>query len=211
MNENSHKARDEGFKFRVFVSFGVFLSFLAAAGSGIILFLRPEGGLASWTGWNVFGINKKGWEGIHIISILMFVVFAAAHLRFNWKVLVAYIRRKSAAGKRLRKERIAALAVVLLVLAGAVLRAKPIWTIMGLRSEIKKGTYIVKIPPPAPNAEEMTIAELCALNNIPELDAVVRLDKAGLQTVDLKTKLADAAKAGKTTPEKIYTIIIGQP
>jgi|WetSurMetagenome_2_1015567.scaffolds.fasta_scaffold26958_3 hypothetical protein len=211
MNEDSHKAYVEWFRLRVFVSFGVFLSFLAAAGSGIILFLRPEGGLASWTGWNIFRIDKKGWEGIHIISILMFVVFAAAHLGFNWKVLVAYIRRKSAAGKRLRKERIAALAVVLLVFAGAVLRAKPFWIIMGLRSEIKKGTYTVKIQPPAPNAEEMTIAELCAMNNIPELDAVVRLDKAGLQTVDLKTKLAAAAKAGKTTPEKIYSIIIGLP
>ena len=52
--------------------------FLAAAASGIVLFLRPEGSLASWAGWHVLGIDKKGWEGVHILSVIMFVVFAAA-------------------------------------------------------------------------------------------------------------------------------------
>jgi hypothetical protein len=166
VNESGRKPGNNRFKARVFVSFGVFLSFLAAAISGIILYLRPEGSLAAWTGWNAFGIDKKGWEGLHIVSIAMFVLFAAAHLGYNWKVLIGYIRRKVADGKLLWKELTAALLIILLILAGAVTRRGPVWRLVDLRSQVKEGIHLVKVGPPVPNAQDLPIAELCALINV---------------------------------------------
>jgi hypothetical protein len=198
------------FRFRIFVSFGVFLSFLSATTSGILLFLRPEGSLASWTGWNALGIDKKGWEGVHILSIIMFLCFAAFHVCFNWKVLVGYIRRKTTEGKRLRKERIAALIVVSLVLAGAVARFRPFWKAIEFRAEFKKGAFSMKVPPPATDAEQLSLADLCALAGIQVEDALARLDRAGCKIDGPRTTLSALAKKHRTTPEKLYLIILGR-
>ncbi len=190
------------------MSFGVFLSFLAAAISGIILYLRPEGSLAAWTGWNAFGIDKKGWEGLHIVSIAMFVLFAVAHIQFTWRVLIGYIRRKAADGKLLWKELAAALFIVLLILAGAVTRRGPVWRLVDLRSQVKEGIHLVKVGPPVPNAQDMPIAELCALIHVTPETAVANLEKAGYPVADLGATLTDLAERGKTSPEKLYSIII---
>ncbi len=209
MNGINPAPGNPGFSVRIFVSFGVFLSFLAASASGIVLYFRPEGGLAAWTAWNVLGVDKKGWEGIHIASIALFILFAAAHVHFNWKSLLGYIRRRTVDGKRRRKERIAAFMVVLCVLAGAVARRSPVWKLVELRTQIKNGAHLIRVRPPAPNAEEMAIGDLCALAGIPLEEALAKLGAAGYRGIDAKANLAALAKKTGTSPERLYALIIG--
>ncbi len=209
MNENGKTPEKSGFRARAFVSFGVFLSFLAATTSGIILFLRPEGSLASWAGWDVLGVDKKGWEGFHIVSIILLVGFTAAHLRYNWKVLTGYVGRRTADGKRHQRERIAALIVVTVILAATIMRLDPIWKIVDLRSEFKRGTFLVKVQPPAANAEEMPFAELCALVDVPLADALKRLGRAGYPVDDPKSSLAALAKKHRISPAELFRVVLG--
>ena len=64
------------FRFRAFTVFWLTFSFLLSVLSGAILFLRPEGSLATWTGWTALGLNKKQWEGVHAVFVLTLVVSA---------------------------------------------------------------------------------------------------------------------------------------
>ena len=86
--------RSNGFHFRSFISLLLFLSFSFSAFSGLVLFLRPEGSLANWHGWSVLGMDKKQWEGVHAVLVLVFFIAALVHLIYNWKVLAANVRRK---------------------------------------------------------------------------------------------------------------------
>ena len=83
-------ANGRRFRIRVFVSFGIMFSFLVSALAGIVLYFRPEGSLASWTRWQALGIDKKGWEGVHTVTVVLFLVFAAVLVTINLLVDISY-------------------------------------------------------------------------------------------------------------------------
>jgi hypothetical protein len=86
--------RSNGFHFRNFTSLLLFLLFSICALSGLMLYLRPEGSLANWVGWSALGMDKKQWEGIHAVFVLVFSIAVLVHLIYNWKVLAANLRSK---------------------------------------------------------------------------------------------------------------------
>ena len=90
-------------------------------------------------------------------------------------------------------------------------RVNPVWKAMDLRAGFKNGAHTVKVQPPAPGAEQMAISDLCPMIGVPADEALARLAKAGHKVDDVKTTLAALAKAAKTTPEKLYAIILGRP
>ncbi len=207
MGLNKKAPSNKRFKARAFASFGVLFSFLVTAFAGIVLYLRPEGSLASWVGWNVLGVDKKGWEGIHTLFIVIFIFFVFLHLYFNWKVLTNYIRKKAMENIHAKREFAIALLIVIFVLVAAVSRWQPFWEIMDLRSAIKAGKYVVKTPPPVLNAEELSLEDLCDRIMIPAGEAASRLEAAGFKTEDMKTTLAKLAQKYDTSPEKLFLII----
>ena len=207
LNNSSSKKR---FKARAFASFGVLFSFLVTAFAGIILYLRPEGSLAAWARWNVLGIDKKGWEGIHTLFIILFIIFVVFHLYFNWKALLNYIRKKAMESARAKVEFVAALLVAVLLLVVAVNRWQPFWKVIDLRSAIKAGKYSVKVPPPLTNAEELPLGDLCMQINVPADEAIAKLEAAGFKVEDAKVTLAKLAKKNDISPENLYRIITGQ-
>jgi hypothetical protein len=206
-NNSSFKKR---FKTRAFASFGVLFSFLVTAFAGIILYLRPEGSLANWTRWNVLGVDKKGWEGIHTLFIILFIIFVILHLYFNWKPLLNYLRKKASESARAKVEFAASLLAVILLLVAAVNRWQPFWKVIDLRSAIKAGKYSVKLAPPVINAEELSLADLCAQINMPADEAMNKLGAAGFKVEDAKITLAKLAKKHNASPENLFRIIIGQ-
>ncbi len=207
MGLNKNASSNKRLRARAFASFGVLFSFLVTAFAGIVLYLRPEGSLAAWARWNVFGVDKKGWEGIHTLFIVIFIFFVFLHLYLNWKILVNYVRKKAAESLHAKREFSIALLLVVLFLVAAVARWQPFWEIMDLRSAIKAGKYAVKTAPPVANAEELPLEDLCARINIPAGEAASKLEAAGFKAADLKTTLAKLAQKYDTSPEKLYIII----
>ena len=132
------------FRFRAFGVFWLTFSFLLSALSGAILFLRPEGSLATWTGWTALGLNKKQWEGVHAVFVLTLVVSAAIHLLYNWRPLLAYCRLKKdkirtvSQGLAACREFIAAALLTATVLIGAMGEWLPVHWIARLARSIQK-------------------------------------------------------------------------
>lgn len=196
------------FRWRAFVAFGMLFSFLATSVAGVILYLRPEGSLASWTGWNILGIDKKGWEGIHTLLVIPFLIFAVGHIVLNARSILHYIRTTAFRGWRAKIEFGAALGLLALVFAAAAGRWQPLWKVIDFRSAIKDGRYSVATAPPVVNAEELTLSELEKLAGLPEGQALSRLGAAGMTGLHGGVTLDEIAAAHGMSPEKLYEIII---
>lgn len=55
--------------------FGATFSFLAMLVSGAALYFAPKGKISNETGWQVSGLDRQGWDSIHIILATLFVGF----------------------------------------------------------------------------------------------------------------------------------------
>jgi hypothetical protein len=201
-------ARRVKFELRKFISFSVFLAFSLLALSGVTMFLRPEGSIARWTGWEMLWLNKKGWEAVHVALAALFVLVAAAHIILNRKALWRYLKDKVKGTFRFGRELAAAGTLVLAVLVFAVLLWWPASGLMDLRSAVKDGRGILDVAPPALDADKLPLTEIAKLTGV-ETGVIVRgLSGLGYRVEGPADTLENIAKGGGVTPEKLYLLIL---
>ncbi len=88
---------NRSFNWRVFTSFGLFLSFLMILISGLILFIFPA--RTPGVMWQLFGLSKPAWQNQHIIYGFAFSILSLCHLFFiNWKAFFTYVQSKTKEG-----------------------------------------------------------------------------------------------------------------
>jgi hypothetical protein len=72
-----------------------------SATSGVALYVRPEGSLATWTGWSLLGLDKQDWEAVHSVAVVFFLLAATWHLVLNWRPSAGpFPHSREAAGQR---------------------------------------------------------------------------------------------------------------
>jgi LysM repeat protein len=125
------------FNFRGFVSLFVSLLFIITAVSGIVLYISPAARFASDSSWSVFALNKYQWRSVHTIFTFLFIITVTFHLFFNWRPLLAYLRRKMESHIRLRKEFICASMLTVFLFFLLVKDMPPFSNIMELRDDFK--------------------------------------------------------------------------
>jgi len=196
------------FRPRAFLSLTLFFAFILLAFSGLALYLRPEGSVARWIDWRLLGLNKSGWEGVHTLFCITFMVTAVTHLIWNWRALSRYIRKKAARSLRLRRELPAALLLVSGVLLVAVLRTQPLTKVMEWRATIKHGSNLVQIPPPEADFEKRPLTEIAAYKHIPIELLLEALRKQGLDVPSAELSLLDIANHNRLSPQDLYSRIL---
>ncbi len=72
--------------------------------SGSVLYLAPSGRVAKTIEWRLFGLDKDQWEALHTAFGIVFLVLFSLHLKYNWRSILAYARRKLAGALKLRAE-----------------------------------------------------------------------------------------------------------
>jgi hypothetical protein len=202
------KNKKNNFKVRPFVSLVLLLSFGLMVFSGVALYLRPEGSVARWTSWEILGLDKKGWEGVHAIFVLTFVLVTVLHLVLNLKSLLRYLSPAMDKNRRIHRELIAAAALVTAFLAIAVLRLPPASMLMNLRSVIKDGSVVVRIQPPEPDFEKRSLKEISVHLGV-SLDQITTfLEKAGVKIPGPDDSLETIARQNRTSPQNLYVLIL---
>ena len=202
------------FRFRRFTTNVLALSFLVSAVSGVILFFRPEGSLARWVGWSVFGLDKAQWEALHLVFVGVFLAVSAVHVWYNWPALVAYLHQKAAVLKTPRRvprpsrEFLAAVAVALAVFAGTLVDWQPFSGVLALRSAVKDGAFVDGMLPPVPNADRQTFADLCREVVVPEAQAVKNARSRGIEVPNTSATIAEIARMHDIPPEAVYKAIL---
>lgn len=202
------------FRWRGFVTCLLSLSFLLSAASGVVLFVRPEGSLARWVGWSVLGAGKAEWEALHIAFVLLLLAIAPLHLWFNWRpfvaALAARLNRLSAAVRHPGPELAAAAALVALVSWGSLAGWQPFAAVDALRASIKDGRFVVTTPPPAPNADRMTVRDVCDRVELAPDEAARNARQRGIVIGDPSKTLGGIAEELKMSPEEVFEALAGR-
>ncbi len=197
----------KSFNWRIFISFGLVLSFVMLLVSGIVLYIAPPGRVANWTDWRMLGLTKTGWENQHAVFGFAFAVLSIFHLFFiNWKAFVSYLKARAAGGLKSPKELFSSLLLFLIFGAGTYYAVQPFSAIVDFGNAISASWEQRDKQPPVPHAEAMTLVELARQPGLGG-DALVlktKLEQAGVTVRSVDETLADIAAANRTTAEKLY-------
>jgi hypothetical protein len=196
------------FRFKIFTSFILFVTFLITTISGAILFIAPPGRVANWTSWNVLGFSKHEWSAFHVVFVAVFLTAGILHLfYFNWKPFWSYIKKKTQSGLNYKKEFWLAIALSVILLIGTAAKIPPIISLSELSEYISDSWQITDSRPPVAHAELLTLSEFARTINQP-LDKVVSVlqDKGYIPTSNDQTIGALADKYG-TSPSVIYALV----
>lgn len=204
------------FSLRRFVTFVEVLSFAVAGVSGALLFLRPEGSIARWVGWSALGLDKRQWEAVHITFTATFLAASLAHLWFNWRALVSYLRRKKLEGTgspawRVTPplELVGALMLVVLVGLGTLGQQPPFSALLDLRGDVKDGKLVLVTPPPVAEADRLTVLDVARATALSEQRLLSNARHHGIVIRDASATIAAIARAHRRSPQDVYRAMVG--
>ncbi|MCK5800838.1 MAG: DUF4405 domain-containing protein [Deltaproteobacteria bacterium] len=184
------------------------VGFLLMAVTGLVLYVVPQGRIAYWVDWHIFGLSKQQWGDIHILSSLLFVVVGIIHVYLNWRPLWGYLKDKSRGGVRLKKElAISLIALVALTVSG-IFRLPPLAYLLDLNDVIKAAWVTQKdYEPPFGHAELLSLGGFCQKTDIPLPAALAELRRRNLKKVDATISVKDIAQANHLSPLDLYRMI----
>jgi hypothetical protein len=193
------------FNLRAFIAFVVAAAFVIATVTGIVLYVVPQGRVASWVDWTLLGLAKHDWTNVHILLGLVFIVVGFVHLYYNWKPFKHHLAERVKGHLSLRVEAIAALALATVFVAGAIAHLPPFDWLFAL-SERAKAMWVVapEYEPPYGHAEDSTLDTLARRTFIEPGEARARLREAGFDLLGPKATVAEIARRNRTTPMGLY-------
>ncbi|TYO99353.1 uncharacterized protein DUF4405 [Geothermobacter ehrlichii] len=192
---------------RSFTSLLTAFSFLVMSISGLIAFVMPQGRIAYWNDWSLFGLDKPAWSNIHIATGLLFLLAGIIHTCLNWKALLSYLSSRRT-GLRSRRPLLAAAALTLFFSIGAVLEPPPLRQLFDFNAWVKESWISSAAQkPPFGHAELSSLADLCDKQKIDLDEAMAKLREAGLQGIDATATLKQIATANHRSPAAVYALI----
>ena len=82
-------------KIRKITSLTASLAFILMVLTSIVLYIVPQGRVAYWADWRLWGLTKTDWGNIHINMGLLFLIALFLHIYYNWKPLMSYLKNKA--------------------------------------------------------------------------------------------------------------------
>jgi hypothetical protein len=207
-------------KSRRVISLTVFLSFIFLALSGVMLFISPQGRVAYWAGWSLFGLSKEQYTAIHTTFMILFLVTGVWHIVLNWRPIVGYLKDRSKKIRVFTPESSLALGLAVLFLLGPLTGLPPFKQLLDAGEGIKAYWENTRGAPPWGHAEESTLNAFCrrivdfhrwegAGFVIVECGAAqTALETAGMEVENSSQRIIDIARANGTTPQALADIIL---
>jgi len=195
------------FQMKAFVSLLLSLFFLVLGFSGVILYLTPRGRVANWTGWTMLGLEKQGWQAVHINIALLFLIVAGLHLYLNWGVFWSYIKKKASFSVNLKLEILVAILIAGGVLVGTIEGVSPFGALLTLNYRIKDYWEREPVTAPMPHAEELSLGQLAGKLDLPIEQVIEALKQEGIAVENDTTTIAQLAEKNRLTPSDVYAAI----
>ena len=194
------------FKWQIFISFNLLFTFLVMLVSGIILYFKPEGSVARWLSWEIWGLTKSGWEALHTVFSFLFLIFAVIHiLKINYTIIKLYFLNSR------RKSTIRELSVALLI--SVVFLIGTVYNIPPFHSIFKAGNYLsdswtnqVEIKHEAIEVKQ-TMREVAFEMGLDESKLLSMLENKYGYNVSLSKSLQQNAAQNDLTPYELYNHI----
>jgi hypothetical protein len=141
---------------------------------------------------------------------VVFLVGGLFHLlKFNRRVIWAYVRRSREEKSQFRWAIVASTVIFGMVLAGTLVDTQPFSAVMDLNDLFREGLLAKDTAlPPTPHFEELTLAEVAGGLGVEPAAACERLRRQGLECDDADERLLELARANRRSPDQIYRLIV---
>lgn len=188
------------------------LSFLLMLLTSIILYIVPQGRVAYWSDWRLWGLSKTQWGDLHINLGILFLLALFLHIYYNWKPIVTYLKNRAKTVVVITREFNLALLITLVVLLGTYFTLPPFSSILTLSSDIKDAAALRYGEPPFGHAELASLASLAQKTGLDPASSMEKLNAAGIRFESPKQITLDVAKANGLTPKDLYAVMAaGRP
>jgi hypothetical protein len=198
-------------KFRKVTSLTAGLAFIMMLVTSVILYIVPQGRIAYWADWRLWGLSKEQWGNIHINTGILFLLALAIHIYYNWTPIMNYLKGKTKRLKIFTKEFNVALAIVLFCILGTQYEIPPFSTILTISESIKDDAALKYGEPPFGHAEEAPFDSLVKKTGLDFKESIARLQEEGIKLDAPNQIFLEIAQKYGMTPQQVFNIINIQP
>ena len=193
------------FNWQIFISFNLLFTFVVMLISGVILYFKPEGSVARWLAWDVWGLTKSGWEAMHTVFSFLFLIFAVLHIvKIHLQNIRLYFLNYKPG--RTSREMNVALLISAVFLIGTAFNVPPFHWIF------KAGNYLsdswgekIAVKHEAIDAKQ-PMREVAIIMGIKKDELLSGLGKKEID-VSMQQSLRENAENNGLTPYELYNII----
>jgi hypothetical protein len=184
------------------------LAFILMVLTSIILYIVPQGRVAYWADWHLWGLDKTQWGNIHINMGLLFLLSLILHIYYNWKPIVSYLKNRAKRITIFTKDFNVALVITLAVVLGTQFQVPPFSSFIGLNESIKDAGTAKYGEPPYGHAELSSLKAFAKKMGFDQEASLESLRQAGIQFESAAQSMKAVAKANNIPPEKVYQAMI---
>jgi hypothetical protein len=194
-------------KIRKITSLTALLAFMVMLLTSIVLYIVPQGRVAYWADWRLWGLTKTDWGNIHIAVGFLFLVTLGLHVYYNWKPMISYLKNKVKQIKVFTPEFNLALVITVLVAVGTYFAVPPFSYILSLNGYFKDAGAEKYGEPPYGHAELSSLTTFAKKMNLDLEKSMELLEKAGYPVESSQTTLETIGRRYNITPKLVYETI----
>lgn len=195
-------------RLRKIISLTAGLSFIVVVVTSVILYIVPQGRVAYWADWHLWGLSKEQWGAVHINIGLLFLIALFLHIYYNWKPLMAYLKDRSRQMKFFTPSLNLALSICVITVAGTLFGVPPFSWVLDLNTAVKDSGARKYGEPPYGHAELSTFDTFAKKVGIDAAAARQRLQTAGYQVTGGSQTLKELAMVNQTTPKVLFAAMV---
>ena len=192
---------------RKITSMTMFISFVPLVITSIILYIVPQGRVAYWADWHLWGLTKTEWANLHINLGFLFLFAGLLHLYYNWRPITSYMKNRARELTVATPSFNAAMLLCLVVGFGTYFEIPPMSSVIGLGESIKDAASRKYGEPPYGHAELSSLKLFSKKQDLDLEQAIKLLQDAGITFTGSKETLAAIASKNNLSPQALYAII----
>jgi hypothetical protein len=194
-------------KMRKITSLTAAMAFLMMVLTSIILYIVPQGRVAYWADWRLWGLSKTDWSNIHINLGFLFLISLSLHIYYNWKPITSYLKNKARQMKVFTPDFNVALVVTMVFTLGTYFMLPPFSWVLNLSEHIKDRGAVKYGEPPYGHAELSSIKTFATKTNLDIDQAMLLLEKAGYAAESDQVTLEALSKQYGQPPQQFYEVM----
>ncbi len=193
---------------RKITSLTMLISFILLVLTSIILYIVPQGRVAYWADWHLWGLSKSQWGDLHINLGFLFLTAGLLHIFYNWKPMIAYMKNRAKELKIFTPAFTVSLILTLVVGIGTLLNIPPMSTVITFGESIKDAAAEKYGEPPYGHAELSSLKLFAKQSDLDLAQAKELLSKAGIVFEDDGQTILAISKANKMAPKAVAAIML---
>ncbi|MBI9077711.1 MAG: DUF4405 domain-containing protein [Desulfatibacillum sp.] len=172
--------------------------------TSIILYITPQGRVAYWSDWKLWGLTKEQWGALHINLGFLFLIFLFLHIYYNWKPLTLYMKDKARNFKLFTREFNISFVIILFSVLGTYCDLPPFSTIINIGEGFKDRAAVTYGEPPYGHAELSPLKGFAQKMGLDANKALESMHQAGLTVESINQTLKEIAAVNRRTPQQVY-------